>query len=158
MDGTLAWEHLGAFGPLTAICIDEKKKSAAPDRKKGLLQQLESHDDLMSRQGQLWTTPTHGEERLTSQIYGARSHGYTDIIEKQTDSQRKTVSNPWTEYCLGMHMIVETPQRWYLSKLDQLQSVVKTWEFIKPEGRQVLMNDIHVEEPPPTALWGLERW
>lgn len=46
----------------------------------------------------------------TSQSSAVWSHGYMDKIEKQADSPKKTVSNPWTEYCLGMHMIAETPR------------------------------------------------
>lgn len=46
-----------------------------------------------------------------------------DKIEKQTDSPKKTVSNSWTEHCLGTLTIAETVNDGaHLSMLDQSQS------------------------------------
>lgn len=70
---------------------------------------------------------THGASRLTSQRRGICTRGYMDKIEKQTESQKKTLSNPRTEWivwaCLRLlkHLDATVNDGAHLSTLDRLQ-------------------------------------
>lgn len=117
--------YLWAYFTAQSVCANRKKKK----------KRLSGHKERNAvKAGRPWqldepSRPTvnsekHGAKRLTSQSLGIWSHGY---IEKQTDSPKKTVSNPQTEWIvwacsrLLKHLDATVNDGAHLSMLDQLQ-------------------------------------